>query len=407
MSTAVERCPIPRIEGSFFGSRHHSRCRKRRNRRHTDSLGSRLRSTTLPGKIQKPIDNSNRFLSAIEVRFLVEWLCPTFVNLVANLVDNRNEQMVPNYRLVQSYPVSVRACLAWRYLLSSLIYNQKGSSYAIEVNLQDGKKDVCGIGSKQSPKAQSMDLDEIMIGYEVDDISHVSEYEPDLIIIPIERTPCLPGLSNSTEGERQCTGQELSSTTSKTSTSAAAHTSSSSSKQASLPSRKKVEPDEDGDEGDDDTDGPTSSTAAARRTQRRFACPYYKRCPGEYHDSRACRGPGWASVHHVKLHLYRRHRRPHQCLRCFEIFADEQNLMQHQRSVDGCSIREGSLAEGFDAKQEELLRSRKRKSSKCTEEDKWREMYQILFPEDNAADMPSPCMVPFVLQNLLFLHDAS
>lgn len=33
---------------------------------------------------------------------------------------------------------------------------------------------------------------------------------------------------------------------------------------------------------------------------RKFACPYFKRDPGKYRNSRSCTGPGWASVRRTK-----------------------------------------------------------------------------------------------------------
>jgi len=45
--------------------------------------------------------------------------------------------------------------------------------------------------------------------------------------------------------------------------------------------------------------------------------------------------------------------------------------------------------EGFDKDQERLLKSRKK--STLTEEEKWKEMFRILFPNDEEDLIPSPC----------------
>ncbi len=48
------------------------------------------------------------------------------------------------------------------------------------------------------------------------------------------------------------------------------------------------------------------------------------------------------------------------------------------------------LHEGFTKDQEKRLRSRKKTNADMTDEDKWREIYMILFPDDEHA-IPSPC----------------
>jgi hypothetical protein len=45
--------------------------------------------------------------------------------------------------------------------------------------------------------------------------------------------------------------------------------------------------------------------------------------------------------------------------------------------------------EGFDKQQEKKLKSRKR--STLSEEEKWRETFRILFPDDEEENIPSPC----------------
>lgn len=49
--------------------------------------------------------------------------------------------------------------------------------------------------------------------------------------------------------------------------------------------------------------------------------------------------------------------------------------------------------DGFSKEQERILR-RKRKLA-GSEERKWREMYKVLFPDDDEADVPSPCESPY------------
>ncbi|OCL14041.1 hypothetical protein AOQ84DRAFT_66745 [Glonium stellatum] len=43
--------------------------------------------------------------------------------------------------------------------------------------------------------------------------------------------------------------------------------------------------------------GPNVELDAAKR----FACPYFKRSPRKYQKVRSCPGPGWITVHRLKL----------------------------------------------------------------------------------------------------------
>ena len=49
------------------------------------------------------------------------------------------------------------------------------------------------------------------------------------------------------------------------------------------------------------------------------------------------------------------------------------------------------LHEGFTKDQEKRLRSRKKTNADMTDEDKWCEIYMILFPDDGENAIPSPC----------------
>lgn len=128
--------------------------------------------------------------------------------------------------------------------------------------------------------------------------------------------------------------------------------------------------------------------------ERRFACPYYKRNPGRHQTFTSCRDPGFITVARLKEHLYRRHLLPIQCNRCCSTFANEPSLREHQRDPHGCEVQEQVPLEGFDKDQERMLKSKKRSQAYQSEEDKWKSVYRILFPDDNEDTMPSPCMFP-------------
>ncbi|KAF5722440.1 Nicotinate-nucleotide diphosphorylase [Fusarium mundagurra] len=117
----------------------------------------------------------------------------------------------------------------------------------------------------------------------------------------------------------------------------------------------------------------------------------YPRNNAKYKDWRTCPGPGWNDVHRVKEHLYRRHRQPpYRCARCWQPFTDEQGVMDHQRTDEPCPLQEMEYVEGFDAAQERSLKSRKRATQKLSETEKWRRVFNILFPHVLDDDIPSP-----------------
>lgn len=143
---------------------------------------------------------------------------------------------------------------------------------------------------------------------------------------------------------------------------------------------------------------------------KKFACPYFKRNVKKYRKWTSCPGPGWDEVHRVKYaplpsarvssadwpccrtHLYRRHALPIQCPRCWEVFKTDDLLQSHLQQDPPCVVQENRmLHEGFTKNQEKRLRSRKKAHADTSDEAKWREIYMILFPDDDPSSIPSPC----------------
>jgi uncharacterized Zn finger protein (UPF0148 family) len=91
-------------------------------------------------------------------------------------------------------------------------------------------------------------------------------------------------------------------------------------------------------------------------------------------------------------HLYRCHARPVSCPRCGKIFDTDQEKDEHVAAEVRCESRtQVAPVEGFNSTQEKLLRNRKKKQKEMTEEEKWIEVYLILFPDSDTEDLPSPC----------------
>ncbi|KAL6406688.1 hypothetical protein AUP68_09490 [Ilyonectria robusta] len=125
-------------------------------------------------------------------------------------------------------------------------------------------------------------------------------------------------------------------------------------------------------------------------SQRRFACPFFKKNPLHFREWRSCPGPGWGTTHRVKEHLYRSHLLPITCPRCHEAFESEKTQLEHLTAEKPCQKREKPKLEGVDSSTEKILRSRKHMQKHNNEEDRWREIYVILFPGTNAESIPNP-----------------
>ncbi|KAH7075731.1 hypothetical protein BKA63DRAFT_305477 [Paraphoma chrysanthemicola] len=148
------------------------------------------------------------------------------------------------------------------------------------------------------------------------------------------------------------------------------------------------------DDGDDDRGRKRRKTRhklpdPSSPTGKKFACPYFKHDPRRNRPSRACYGPGFVTTARMKAHLYRVHSKPLHCRRCYSTFENEAQLTEHSRSID-CAVGELQSVEGFDKDQEKMLKSRSPMFEAENEEDKWRIIYLILFPDTPLGDLPSP-----------------
>lgn len=86
-------------------------------------------------------------------------------------------------------------------------------------------------------------------------------------------------------------------------------------------------------------------------------------------------------------HLYRKHCKVH-CQRCKQVFRKQSELAAHAMRPESCRLREGNGPADISAQQELQLKSKKYASRYQSEEEKWREVYRLLFPGEH---IPSPC----------------
>ncbi|KAF5705702.1 hypothetical protein FMUND_11944 [Fusarium mundagurra] len=116
-----------------------------------------------------------------------------------------------------------------------------------------------------------------------------------------------------------------------------------------------------------------------------LACPFVKEYPGEKWPR--CQ-KGWPSVHRIKEHIYRSHKAPIYCKRCFGIVKTDKELDAHLRQDPACEVVSPSREmPGIDNETKERLKSR-RGIQNFSEEEKWKHMYKVLFPR--TEDIPSP-----------------
>ncbi|KAI1471137.1 uncharacterized protein F4812DRAFT_467345 [Daldinia caldariorum] len=146
-----------------------------------------------------------------------------------------------------------------------------------------------------------------------------------------------------------------------------------------------------GDEDDPDR-GDSKRAKKDVESERKFACPFYKNDPKAHRKHRSCAGPGWTSLHRLKEHLYRAHRLPkHVCPRCYDSFDDGKDLADHIRALVPCKILDIVLVlQGIDEVTEAKLKVRRKNCPGMTDEQRWAEIYKILFPNANLNAMPTP-----------------
>lgn len=101
------------------------------------------------------------------------------------------------------------------------------------------------------------------------------------------------------------------------------------------------------------------------------------------------------SDHLLKNHLV------FQCNRCGQPFKREKDLEGHQRSDVPCQLANLAQEEGINQQIKEQLQHMKYHRDVKDEEQKWRRIYQVLFPNDDDLGMPSPCIVHRICGSLI------
>ncbi|KAK3683315.1 kinase-like domain-containing protein [Podospora appendiculata] len=148
-------------------------------------------------------------------------------------------------------------------------------------------------------------------------------------------------------------------------------------------------------DGDATSSDHTSAATKKRPYHRKLACPFMKAGVGQSELTRACKGPGYDSIYRVKEHIQRCHTPPpfknplacHRCHRCLQEFESANLLYNHSREEPQCLIKAPEIINGQLSLEQALsLRSMKKRRTDMTEEDRWLEIFQILFP---SKDLPA------------------
>ncbi|OMP87773.1 hypothetical protein BK809_0007863 [Diplodia seriata] len=138
------------------------------------------------------------------------------------------------------------------------------------------------------------------------------------------------------------------------------------------------------------------SSADGAPKGKKLACPYFKQNQRREGRPVACIHPGFSNVARLKEHLYRIHKLPAICPRCQAQFDTEEEVTDHLNAPERCEKRPRKAhLEGFDREQELKLRTKKRSKGEGSEEEKWRGVYMILFPNASLGEVPSACRFYF------------
>ncbi|TVY48990.1 Resistance to glucose repression protein [Lachnellula occidentalis] len=173
---------------------------------------------------------------------------------------------------------------------------------------------------------------------------------------------------------------------SSTPTSTTASSNSAPSKQAER-KRQRTDDDELGEDNDDRRSRqPRRSPAPREGGETRFACPFRKHNSRQYniYNNRVCALNHWRSIARVKCHQVSPH-----CKRCWRTFKTQQQLDSHitVAATDICEVQPGNPPTGITPAVERQLRSRKKSHPNQTDEERWKDIYKLLFPNE---EIPSP-----------------
>ncbi|TWU76092.1 hypothetical protein ED733_007688 [Metarhizium rileyi] len=152
------------------------------------------------------------------------------------------------------------------------------------------------------------------------------------------------------------------------------------------------------DDGEELTDGEGPGYVPSKRTKSspredenlRLSCPYRKRNPSRFNvrDHHSCAMTYFPKFAELRQHIVKQHKRDDPsafvCDRCTQDFRTRKELRDHQRQPKEhmCDISDHDPEAGIDGPTSNKLLSRKRVSG-ASPEVQWKEIWNILFPDDD------------------------
>ncbi|KAF4632584.1 hypothetical protein G7Y89_g5539 [Cudoniella acicularis] len=152
--------------------------------------------------------------------------------------------------------------------------------------------------------------------------------------------------------------------------------------------RQRIDDNESPEENQDKKRQPRKSQSPNKDSEEitKFACPFRKHDARTYniYKYRVCALSHWQTIARVKCHQM-----PAHCKRCWQTFKSQQQLDAHLTvaSSDICEVQLGHPPAGITTAMERKLRSRKKSHPNQTDEERWVEIYKLLFPD---TEVPSP-----------------
>ncbi|KIL87211.1 hypothetical protein FAVG1_09767 [Fusarium avenaceum] len=155
--------------------------------------------------------------------------------------------------------------------------------------------------------------------------------------------------------------------------------------------KRKLEGESDEDDCEENEEGtPGKKARRLNPNRRRFACPYHKRNESRF-SSGECNKTGFTNMYRVKTHVKKSHDRAAGWRRCQickqrfqrDDFMDHESCERQERPTD--------YEDGYDQDQAEDLHTRVLRPSNSSEEDCWKNLFRMLFPDwPENEDVPSP-----------------
>lgn len=143
-------------------------------------------------------------------------------------------------------------------------------------------------------------------------------------------------------------------------------------------------PDDDGQRDDTPVDETDSGPRRVEATTLRllFACPFWKSHSNHWRD---CFKYKLKRIRDVKQHLRRIHAACCYCVRCGQDFHRREDLDTHYGSIPSCDARQFQRKWLSEVQKESLA---KRSDPRCTDEEQWFAIWDIVFPGELRPDSP-------------------